>query len=192
LRAQIVPPLTASDLEMAIQRDASEQVILVDDQDQDLGSAGKLDVHRDGQLHRAFSILVFNAQDDLLLQRRADGKYHFATRWSNTCCGHPRPGEPIMQAAGRRLKEEFGIRVPLTERAQLIYRAEDQASGLIEHEYLQVFFGAHAGSPSPDPSEIGAWRWMSIRNIQGALIRRPDWFTPWFALLMGRLFPDPA
>ena len=188
MSARIVPPLAADDLERASQRDACEQVILVDDRDRTLGCAGKIDAHREGQLHRAFSVLVFDAEERLLLQRRADAKYHFATRWSNTCCGHPRPDEPTMQAAGRRLKEEFGIRVPLTERAQLVYRAEDQASGLIEHEYLHVFFGAYAGDPRPDPSEIGAWRWMSVPAIHRALAHRPDWFTPWFGLLMARLF----
>jgi isopentenyl-diphosphate Delta-isomerase len=189
LSARIVPPLAADDLERAAQRDADEQVILVDDQDRVLGSAGKIDAHLEGRLHRAFSILVFDSDDKLLLQRRADAKYHFATRWSNTCCGHPRPGEPTMQAAGRRLKEELGIRVPLTERTQLVYRAEDQASGLVEHEYLHVFFGVYAGDPRPDPSEIGAWRWMSVPAIHGALARQPAWFTPWFGLLMERLFP---
>ena len=189
LSARIVPPLAADALERAAQRDACEQVILVDDRDLTLGSAGKIAVHRDGQLHRAFSILVFDAADRLLLQRRADAKYHFATCWSNTCCGHPRPDEPTMQAAGRRLKEEFGIRVPLVERTQLVYRAEDQASGLIEHEYLHVFFGVYAGDLRPDPSEIGAWRWMSVPAIHRALARRPEWFTPWFGLLMNRLFP---
>jgi isopentenyl-diphosphate delta-isomerase len=190
LGARIVPPLAPDDLERAWRRDALEEVILVDDQDRALGSAGKIDAHRQGQLHRAFSILVFNAADELLIQRRADAKYHFAARWSNTCCGHPRPGEATVQAAGRRLKEEFGIRVPLTERSQLVYRAEDLSSGLIEHEYLHVFYGVHAGDPRPDPTEIGAWRWMSIPTIRRALRRNPAWFTPWFGLLMGRLFPQ--
>lgn len=188
MSARIAPPLAAADLERAARRDADEEVILVDAQDRPLGRAGKIEVHRDGQLHRAFSILVFNASDELLLQRRADVKYHFATHWSNSCCGHPRPNETTLQAASRRLREELGIRVPLNERTQLVYRAEDQASGLIEHEYLHVFFGVHTGEPRPDPTEIGAWRWMSVPRIQGAIERRPEWFTPWFSLLMGHLF----
>lgn len=187
MSARIVPPLAAGDLERTWRRDALEEVIVVDPDNRTLGAAGKLDVHETGQLHRAFSILVFNARGDLLLQRRADGKYHFAKRWSNTCCGHPRPGEATPMAAGRRLKEEFGIRVPLTERAQLIYRAEDQDSGLIEHEYLHIFYGVYAGVPQPDPSEIGAWRWMAIPVIRRALLAYPEWFTPWFHLLIGRL-----
>ncbi|MBK1716613.1 isopentenyl-diphosphate Delta-isomerase [Thiocystis violacea] len=187
MSAQIVPPLAAEDLERASRRDALEQVILVDDQDRAIGEAGKLDSHRLGQLHRAFSILVFNADGDLLLQRRADSKYHFASRWSNSCCGHPRPGESTPMAAGRRLREEFGIRVPLTERAELVYRAEDQESGLIEHEYLHVFHGVHTGDPRPDPTEIGAWRWMSLPEINRSLRLHPHWFTPWFKLLVERL-----
>lgn len=190
MSARIVPSLALTDLEAASRREAREQVILVDDGDRPLGPAGKLDVHRDGRLHRAFSILVFDTQGRLLLQRRADSKYHFATRWSNTCCGHPRPGELTVDAARRRLKEEFGILVPLAERAQLVYRAEDAASGLIEHEYLHVFFGYYAGEPDPDPTEIGAWRWMAIQRVQGALERTPAWFTPWFRLLMNRLSQD--
>lgn len=187
MTAQIVPPLAAGDLERAAQRDASEQVILVDEQDQPIGAAGKLESHEHGQLHRAFSILVFNAEGELLLQRRADSKYHFAAHWSNTCCGHPRPGETTSMAAGRRLNEEFGIRVPLNERAEFVYRAEDRASGLIEHEYLHVFYGVHAEAPRPDPTEIGAWRWMSVPAIKRALRQHPDWFTPWFKLLVERM-----
>ena len=190
MSAKMVPPLAADALERAGKRDAVEQVILVDRNDRAQGTSGKLDVHRDGQLHRAFSILVFNAQGDLLLQRRARSKYHFALRWSNTCCGHPRPGELTPMAASRRLKEEFGIRAPLTERAQLIYRAEDRDSGLIEHEYLHIFHGVHTGDPKPDPSEIGAWRWMAVPAIRRALRLHPDWFTPWFHLLIGKLLVD--
>lgn len=167
-----------------------EQLILVDQDDQELGAASKLHVHRDGQLHRAFSILIFNAQSELLLQRRADRKYHFAMRWSNTCCGHPRPGESTLMAASRRLKEEFGIRVPLTERTRLIYLAEDLESGLIEHEYLHIFYGVHAGNPQPDPFEIGAWRWMSVPVIRRALRMHAEWFTPWFPLLIERLVAE--
>ena len=190
MSAQIVPPLVANEREESRLRDAAEQLILVDEGDREIGVGAKIDVHHTGQLHRAFSILVFNARDELLLQRRANIKYHFAQRWSNTCCGHPRPGEATLDAAGRRLMEEFGMSVPLIERSQLIYRAEDRASGLIEHEYLHVFFGLDRERPRPDPTEIGAWRWMSIPVIQRALRQRPDWFTPWFALLVERLFPN--
>ncbi|MBK1694834.1 isopentenyl-diphosphate delta-isomerase [Chromatium weissei] len=187
MSARIVPPLAAIEWERAWQRDAIEQVVLVNEHDQLQGTAGKLNAHRDGLLHRAFSILVFNTNGELLLQRRADGKYHFARCWSNTCCGHPRPNELTPIAARRRLKEEFGISTPLTEHAQLVYRAEDVDSGLIEHEYLHIFYGIYANEPQPDPSEIGAWRWMKLSVIQRALQLHPQWFTPWFHLLIDKV-----
>ena len=186
MSARHSPRLSETAREQAARRDTLESVILVDTRDREQGSAGKLEAHRAGLLHRAFSILVFDARQRLLLQQRADAKYHFAGYWSNSCCGHPRPGEATPDAAGRRLHEEFGIRVALSERAQLVYRAEDAGSGLVEHEYLHIFHGIHAGDPAPDPSEIGAWRWMTIPAIRRAIAMHPDWFTPWFRLLVER------
>ncbi len=168
-------------------RDEEEQVVCVDRYDRRRGAASKLEAHRRGLLHRAFSILVFNERRELLLQRRADTKYHFAGRWSNTCCGHPRPGEGTDAAAARRLREELGFAAPLEEHQQLIYRARDPVSGLIEHEYLHVFQGIFAGEPVPSPEEVGAWRWASIPDVREDLAGSPDSFTPWFALLMDRL-----
>lgn len=167
----------------ASQQDSLERVILVDEQDRDIGDGDKLEVHRQGQLHRAFSIFVFNARGDCLLQQRADGKYHFAGLWSNSCCGHPRPGESIGNAAVRRLGEELGFQIPLTEQMQLIYRAEDPDSGLIEHEYLHIFCGRHMDDPVPDPAEVGAWRWTPVPAVRRALVKSPGVFTPWFRLI---------
>jgi len=164
-------------------RDDLESVILVDAENNVVGSCGKLATHREGKLHRAFSILITNPDGELLLQRRAAQKYHFASRWSNACCGHPRPGESTPAAAHRRLREEFGFTVPLTQVAELSYYAEDEVSGLIEHEYLHVFHGLYAGEPSPNPHEIGAYRWMLSDRIRRGLATRPGWFTPWFPLL---------
>ena len=165
-----------------------EQLILVDPQDRPCGTGGKLAVHQQGLLHRAFSIFVFDDRERLLLQRRADGKYHFARLWSNTCCGHPRPGEATLDAARRRLVEEFGFATALEEFAQLTYQARDPASGLTEHEYLHVFRGRYPGAPRPTPEEIGAWRWVPLGRVERLLRRRPQAFTPWFALLFRRLF----
>jgi isopentenyl-diphosphate delta-isomerase len=160
-----------------------ESVTLVDAENNVIGSCGKITAHREGKLHRAFSILIINPGGELLLQRRAACKYHFAGRWSNACCGHPRPGEAPPAAAHRRLAEEFGFTVSLTQVAELLYRAEDAVSGLIEHEYLHVFQGVYAGEPHPDPDEIGAYRWMLHDRVQRSLSVHPDWFTPWFAIL---------
>lgn len=169
------------------QVDALERVILVDRDDRPIGVGDKLDVHRTGELHRAFSILIFNTRGDLLLQRRAAGKYHFAGRWSNSCCGHPRPGEPTARAAQRRLGEELGFQAPLVEQMQLIYQASDPVSGLTEHEYLHVFRGQSLTDPRPHPDEVGAWRWISLATLRRSLARRPGLFTPWFALLSERM-----
>lgn len=169
-------------------RDRDEHVIRVDGRDRPCGFGGKIEVHRDGVLHRAFSIFVFDPDGRLLLQRRADCKYHLAGLWSNSCCGHPRPGEPTARAALRRLEEELGFGTPLREHAELVYRAADPVSGLVEHEYLHVFRGVFAGEPRPDPEEVGDWRWMSLAEVGGSLARDPAAFTPWFALLFERLY----
>ena len=163
--------------------DAFETVTLVDTNDNEIGFCGKLPAHRDGKLHRAFSILVSNSKGELLLQRRASGKYHFASLWSNTCCGHPRPGEDTRAAAERRLWEEFGFNVALQKLDAFQYRAEDTNSGLIEHEYLHVLHGRFNGEPRPNSDEVGAYRWIAPSGIRRLLARRPKWFTPWFAVL---------
>jgi isopentenyl-diphosphate delta-isomerase len=168
-----------------------EVVTLVDADDQTLGPCGKIEAHRAGKLHRAFSILITNPDGELLLQRRASGKYHFAGRWSNACCGHPRPGEETLAAARRRLAEELGVVVPLDRVAELRYRAVDPASGLIEHEYLHVLWGQCVGEPRPNPNEVGAVRWMSPSAVQRALALRPEQFTPWFRMLVAQGYELP-
>jgi isopentenyl-diphosphate Delta-isomerase len=192
LKAAIVSH-SKSDFSGESQQDSLERVILVDRDDQALGDGDKLDVHRRGDLHRAFSIFVFNAKGEVLLQRRAEDKYHFAGYWSNSCCGHPRPGESTARAALRRLGEELGFHAPLTEQMQLTYRAEDPETGLIEHEYLHVFRGRFVADPRPDPNEVGAWRWMSVPAVQRSVRRFPRLFTPWFRMLADRILtaPDP-
>ena len=168
-------------------RDELETVTLVDAEDNMIGSCGKIAAHRAGKLHRAFSIFITNPDGELLLQRRAAHKYHFARLWSNTCCGHPRPGEQTLAAARRRLREELGFSVPLEEVAELRYRAVDPTSGLIEHEHLHVFLGRYAGELCPNPDEVGAYRWMLPNRVRRILARYPDIFTPWFALLAATL-----
>lgn len=172
----------------SLARDREERVIRVDRLDRPRGSAGKLEVHRDGVLHRAFSIFVFNEAGELLLQRRADCKYHFAGLWSNTCCGHPRPGESTSQAAERRLREELGFSTRLIELLKLTYCARDPATQLVEHEYLHVFRGEFPGEPNPDPDEVAAWEWTSIPDVRRGIVESPDLFTPWFVLLFHRIF----
>ena len=166
----------------------TEEVTLVDEHDRPIGVLGKLAAHRgEGHLHRAVSVVLLNPQGELLLQQRAGCKYHFPHHWSNTCCGHPRPGESVVEAATRRLREEMDISVPLRRVAQFIYRASDPASGLVEHELDHVLVGDYAGSPNPDPAEVQAWRWEAPHAVLDALRSGRDLFTPWLPLVIAEL-----
>lgn len=158
----------------------NERVILVDERDRAIGAAGKLWVHKRASLHRAFSIFVLNSRDELLLQRRAMSKYLSPGLWTNTCCGHPRPGEATEAAARRRLNEEMGLDCDLSYLFGFRYRAE-VGDGLVEHEYDHVFIGKHDTDPRPDPSEVGDWRWQSLRTLREDLAMFPERFTRWFA-----------
>jgi isopentenyl-diphosphate Delta-isomerase len=167
-------------------QDDLEHVILVDADDVAVGTEQKLAAHRSGVLHRAFSVFVLNARGELLLQRRAERKYHSGGLWSNTCCGHPRPGEETRAAAERRLVEEMGFACALRGRGGFTYRAE-LADGLWEHEFDHVFLGFHDHDPQPDPGEVAEWRWEDVPSIERRLRRDPQLFTPWFAMALRRL-----
>jgi isopentenyl-diphosphate delta-isomerase len=160
-----------------------ERVILVDDDDREVGTAEKLDAHRLGMLHRAVSALIFDSAGRQLLQRRADHKYHSAGLWSNACCSHPRPGESPAAAVARRLREEMGISVLLTPLLRFTYRAEF-GDGLIEHEVDHVFTGTFEGIPDPDPGEVSEWRWIAPDALDAELALAPHTFSAWFRLLL--------
>lgn len=155
-----------------------EDVILVNDHDEVLGSMEKLEAHRTGVLHRAFSIFLWDDRGRLLLQRRALGKYHSAGLWTNTCCSHPRPGEGAAAAAHRRLQEEMGIVCELEHRFSFIYKARLD-NGLIEHEFDHVFFGRSAATPAPDPMEVCDWRYVDIATLDEEMRSAPERFTVW-------------
>ncbi len=164
-----------------------EQVVVVDQLGKPIGAEEKIRAHADGGvLHLAFCILVFDPAGQLLLQRRADEKYHFSGLWSNTCCGHPRPGEGVCEAGQRRLSEEFGIRMELEPRAHFTYFAEDPVSGLAEYEFAHVLVGRAGASvrPAPDPSEIGAWAWTPVSSVVDATRSHGERYTPWFRQLL--------
>lgn len=170
---------------------AAEQLILVDAHDREVGVGEKLQVHREGALHRAFSVFVFDAAGCLLLQRRAAEKYHSGGLWSNTACGHPRPGEATRAAARRRLREEMGIDCELRAAFGFIYRAELDGA-LVEHEYDHVFVGRYEGDPAPDPAEVEGWRWVTMGELRRALRAEPQRYSPWLKLAVegdaGRAF----
>jgi isopentenyl-diphosphate delta-isomerase len=155
-----------------------ERVILVSPDDEPVGTAEKLAAHRSGALHRAFSVFVLDEGGRILMQRRADGKYHAGGLWSNTCCGHPRPGEETETAAERRLREEMGFSCELTDLFSFTYRV-DMGNGLWEHEIDHVLTGRHEGAPAPDPAEVAEWRWLLPDALEREIAREPDRFTPW-------------
>lgn len=160
-----------------------EKVILVDENDRVIGSLEKLQAHQEGRLHRAFSIFVFDSMGRLLLQRRSSTKYHSANLWSNTCCGHPRPGESISAAAHRRLKEEMNFDCDLREGFRFTYRIRlDQT--LCEYEYDYVLLGEYDDDPAPDRNEVSAWKWLSIDELKGDMQTDSANYSYWLRYLI--------
>jgi isopentenyl-diphosphate delta-isomerase len=157
----------------------SENVVLIDEQDAALGTGEKLAVHRQGELHRAFSVFAFDAEGRLLLQRRALGKYHSGGLWTNTCCGHPRPDEATADAARRRLFEEMGVGCgELRPAGVLRYRAE--IADLVENELDHLLVTGVSEAPAPDPDEVVEWRYVGAAELAAWLAERPEDFTAWF------------
>lgn len=159
------------------------EVILVDRHDQPLGTMEKLEAHRKGLLHRAVSVFLFNSRGDLMLQRRALGKYHSAGLWTNTCCSHPYPGEHAADAAHRRLREEMGIEADLDFSHTFIYKTELE-DGLVEHELDHVYVGIFDGSPVPDPAEADQWKFIPMSELQADIQSNPDQYTVWMRLIL--------
>jgi isopentenyl-diphosphate Delta-isomerase len=164
---------------------AVELVELVSDDGVTTGTFSKLGVHvAPGLLHRAVSVVIFDGRQRVLLQRRASGVYHFANRWSNTCCTHPRPDEDPVGAAQRRLFEEMGITVDLTEAGIIRYRADDPVSGLVENEYDHVFTGTFTGTPLPERRFVSDWQWVGIADLYDRLTSDPTSHTPWLPMVL--------
>ena len=160
-----------------------EQVILVDQYDKEIGQMEKLEAHEKGLLHRAFSVLIFNSTGEILLQKRADCKYHSAGLWTNTCCSHPQPNESLEEASKRRLKEEMGIDLQPFFAFKFLYKvALDK--GLTEHELDHVFFGIYNGLPKLNESEASDWKFMKVEDLKQEMINQPNQFTHWFKLIM--------
>lgn len=163
-----------------------EEVILVNENDEAIGVEEKLRTHMLGSLHRAFSIFVFNSDGQLLLQKRASTKYHSKGLWSNTCCGHPRPGESTGEASRRRLREEMGFNCEVREAFGFIYHAELD-NGLFEHEYDHVLVGRFDGKPNPSRAEVDDWKWVDMATLKLDMRRNPNHFTYWFKVSLDPL-----
>jgi len=157
----------------------SDSLILVDARNRTIGQAEKHAAHAAGLLHRAFSIILIDAEGRLLLQRRHPAKYHSGGLWANACCGHPRPGERTRAAAQRRLVEELGAEAPLTFGFSTRYRAAF-SNGLVENEVVYVYFGSAPSTVQPNPTEITAIAWQTLPQLQSAIKKNPARYAFWF------------
>ena len=164
----------------------SEQVILVNEEDKELGVMDKLTAHERALLHRAFSVFIFNKKGEMLLQQRAKGKYHSGGLWSNACCSHPRPGESTPDAARRRLQEEVGIDTRLEKIFDFVYKA-GLDKGLTENEFDHVFAGEYDGPSVYNTEEVQDLRFMDMKALSESIISEPGKYTVWFQLAFPRV-----
>jgi len=163
------------------------QIILVDKDDNPIGTEEKMAAHIKGKLHRCFSLLLFNSKGEMLLQKRAKEKYHSGGLWTNACCSHPRPGENIEQEVRRRVKEEMGIEEikDLKEIFTFIYKAK--LGKLTEYELDHVFVGRYAGEPKPNPKEVEDWKWVDPQELKKDEKENPEDYTEWFRIILDRV-----
>ncbi len=164
-----------------------EPLILVDEQDREVGFLPKADAHVGrGTLHRAFSLFVFDAQGRVLLQQRAAGKRLWPQYWSNTCCSHPRRGEEMQTAIHRRLEEELGLDCELQFLFKFQYQAQFDADGA-ENELCWVYAGHSDVAPTVNPNEISAVRYIAPAALDAEIEATPEAFTPWFKIEWARM-----
>jgi isopentenyl-diphosphate delta-isomerase len=168
-----------------------EYVILVNEKDEVTGTMEKMQAHREGLLHRAFSVFIFNENGEVLLQQRALHKYHSPGLWTNTCCSHPRVGETVEQAAHRRLMEEMGFDCALSYLTSFIYKVEFEA-GLYEHELDHVFKGLYTGEVSPNAEEVAAYQWFSWDQLLADTATHPERYTYWLRDILTRQLVYPV
>ena len=165
-----------------------EYVVLVDNQDKQIGLMEKQAAHVNPTLHRAFSIFIFNSNGEMLLQQRALTKYHTPGLWTNTCCSHPRDGESLQDATKRRLMEEMGMECDLKEAFSFIYKA-DVMQGLTEHEFDHVFIGTTDATPIINRAEVESYKYETVANIAEDIEKNPQNYTAWFKIAFAKLLP---
>lgn len=165
----------------------NDLVILVDVNDRETGLKDKLDAHRDGDLHRAISVFLFDAAGRMLLQRRAMSKYHSGGLWTNACCSHPKEGEAVRNAAIRRLQEEMGITCDNLVRVFSFTYKADVGNGLTEHELDHVFIGTSDALPVINPSEVMDHRYLSLEEVAKELEETPGNYTAWFRIIFSHI-----
>lgn len=162
-----------------------EHVILVNEQDEEIGLSEKLAAHESGTLHRAFSVLIFNDQGEMLIHQRAVAKYHCGGLWTNACCSHQRQHESNADAAKRRLREEMGIETTVEHIGHFIYKVTFD-NGLTEHELDHVFMGRFSAEPNVDPNEVESWKYIHLNDLREDIVRQPNNYTFWFKEIMNR------
>lgn len=164
-----------------------ELVILVDENDNQVGLMPKMEAHEKALLHRAFSVFVFNDAKELMIQQRALSKYHSPGLWTNTCCSHQREGESHIDAGKRRLVEEMGFTTELEESISFIYKAPFD-NGLTEHEFDHILTGSYNGEPNLNPEEVAAWKWMPLAEIKSDMEENPHVYTAWFKIIFEKFY----
>ena len=160
-----------------------QKVILVNEDDEVIGTMEKLEAHLKGVLHRAFSIFIFNDKLELLIHQRAFDKYHSPGLWTNTCCSHPCPKETSLDAANRRLQEEMGMQCELIEQFSFIYKERINET-IIEYELDHVFLGFSNSEPIINTEEVAAYKWISLPELNEQMHTHPNDFTIWFRIII--------
>lgn len=168
-------------------RVVEEKVILVDVNDNPIGLMNKLEAHEKAVLHRAFSVFILNDKNELMLQQRANHKYHSPLLWTNTCCSHQRENETNIQAGTRRLREEMGFETELKEMFHFIYKAPFD-NGLTEHELDHVMLGYYNDIPDINEDEVESWKWMKIEDVKNDMITNPNLYTVWFKIIFEEFY----
>lgn len=161
----------------------NELLILVDENDNEIGLMEKIPAHKSGRLHRAFSVFIFNSKGQLLLQQRADNKYHSGGLWTNTCCSHPINGEEINATIKNRLREEMGIECKTRFQFKFIYKSTLD-NGLTEHELDHVYFGTSDAEPVLNKSEAKDWKYISLKDLEEEIRKNPEDFSAWLKICL--------
>jgi len=162
-------------------------IVLVDENDNQIGLMPKLEVHQKGLLHRAFSVFIYNDNKELLLQQRAHSKYHSPGLWTNTCCSHQYENETNIEAGKRRLMEEMGFKTDLTEVLSFIYKAPFD-NGLTEHEFDYVLEGFYNKKPIINTQEVADWKWMKLEDVKNDIKVNPNLYTVWFKIIFDKYY----
>ncbi|MDO6738596.1 isopentenyl-diphosphate Delta-isomerase [Wenyingzhuangia sp. 2_MG-2023] len=164
-----------------------DQVILVNEQDEPIGTMEKIEAHEKALLHRAFSVFIFNDAGELMLQQRAKDKYHSPLLWTNTCCSHQKVGESNVAAGKRRLQEEMGFTAELKDVCSFIYKAPFD-NGLTEHEFDHVLTGVFNDEPKLNPDEAEAYKWMPLEEVKIDVKKNPEIYTAWFVIIFEKFY----